>query len=81
MAKLRVKEVAESKGFTAARLARRADLAYGTVKTIWDDPDRDVTIGTLAKIAAVLGVSVKDLIVNGESGESPGNSRPILFAT
>lgn len=66
MAKLRVREVAEAQGVNISQLSRRADLNYRTVHRIWNEPDYDASLSTLNKIAAVLDVSVKDLIENGE---------------
>lgn len=83
MARLKIREIAEAQGMTAARLARRADLAYGTVKALWDDPDHDVALSTLTKIAGALGVQVIDLIQNGPKGEpeaEAGNSLPVRLA-
>ncbi len=62
MARVRIREIAESKGLDVAKLSRRSDLAYGTVWQLWNDPDRDVSIKTLSKIADALGVRVTDLI-------------------
>ncbi len=62
MARVRIREIAESKGLDVAKLSRRSDLAYGTVWQLWNDPDRDVSIKTLGKIADALGVRVTDLI-------------------
>ncbi len=62
MARTKIREIAESKNLNASSLSRRADLAYGTVWQIWNDPTRDVSLRTLEKIAAALGVSVADLI-------------------
>lgn len=62
MARLKVKQMAEERGWTAARLARRADLSYQTVANLWKNPEKDVSLSTLGKIAAVLGVQVPELI-------------------
>jgi DNA-binding Xre family transcriptional regulator len=59
--KLRVKEVAEAKGFTQTKLSRQAELQYPTVHGLWTNPYRDASINTLAKIAHVLKVSISDL--------------------
>lgn len=62
MARLRIKEVALQRGIRdAAKLARRADVAYGTVKKLWDDPEGDTSLKTLEKIADALGVTVVEL--------------------
>ena len=62
MARVRIRELAEAKGLDVAKLSRRADLAYRTVWQLWNDPDRDVSIKTLSKIAEALGVRVTELI-------------------
>ncbi len=59
--KLRIKEVAESRGFTQTKLSRQAELQYPTVHGLWTNPYRDASINTLAKIAHVLKVPVSDL--------------------
>jgi DNA-binding Xre family transcriptional regulator len=62
MARTKIREIAESKNFNASSLSRRADLAYGTVHQLWNDPSRDVSLRTLEKLATALGVTVVDLI-------------------
>ncbi len=62
MTRLRIKEEAEAKGLDIAKLSRRADLAYRTVWQLWNEPERDVTVGTLKKLADALGIRVVDLI-------------------
>ncbi len=62
MTRVRIREIAEARGLDVAKLSRRADLAYRTVWQLWNDPDRDVSIKTLGKIADALGVPVTDLI-------------------
>ena len=43
-------------------LSRMADLNYNTVRAIWDDETRDVTVSTLEKIAKALKVEIAELI-------------------
>jgi transcriptional regulator with XRE-family HTH domain len=62
MARTKIREVAERKNFNASNLSRKADLAYGTVWQIWNDPQRDVSLRTLEKLATALGVPVTALI-------------------
>lgn len=62
MQRLRVKEVAQSKNITMARLSRLADVNPRTVEAIYKDPYRDVAYSTLAKLARALDVDVADLI-------------------
>jgi DNA-binding Xre family transcriptional regulator len=71
MVRLRVKEVAEAKGYNQSSLARDAQIGFTTVKRLFRDPYTEVTIGTLSKIADALHVSIHDLIeeVDGEPTE------------
>ena len=62
MRRLRVKEVAQARGFTIARLERTAGIDIKTVRSIWHNPRHNASFDTLEKIAAALGVSVTTLI-------------------
>jgi DNA-binding Xre family transcriptional regulator len=62
MVRLKVKQVAKEKGFSMGRLSRMSDVAYNTIKRIYDDPDYSPTVNTLAKIATTLGVSIAELV-------------------
>jgi DNA-binding Xre family transcriptional regulator len=62
MVRLKVKEVAENKGFNMSSLARRADIAFTTVKKIFRDPYAEVSTYTLDKLAKALEVDVRELI-------------------
>jgi transcriptional regulator with XRE-family HTH domain len=66
MARYRVKELAEAQGLDAAKLARRADLAYGTVAGLWNDKTQRPDYDSLEAIARELGVAVRDLFSEGE---------------
>jgi len=70
MTRLRIKEEAEAKGLDIAKLSRRADLAYRTVWQLWNEPERDVTVGTLKKLADALGIRVVDLIEDEPTEEA-----------
>ena len=59
--KLKIKEVAESKGFSQTMLSRKAELQYPTVHGLWTNPERDASIHTLVKVAQALGVRVEEL--------------------
>ncbi len=61
MIKLRVKEVAMSKGYNMSSLSRATDISFTTIKRIWTKPYSGVNINTLSKIAKVLNVSISDL--------------------
>ena len=69
--KLRVKEVAESLGWNAARLARKADISNTAMYGIWNDTTDDPGIRTLEKIARALGVKVSDLMLENGDGVGP----------
>lgn len=64
MARLRVREVAQSQKMSMAKLSRKADLSIVTIRRIWRNPEYDVSLSTLQKIADALGVSVHELIDN-----------------
>src|SRR5258708_31544206 len=62
MLRLRVKEEAQARGFTIARLERTAGIDIKTVRAIWHNPRHNASFETLEKIAAAIGVPVTDLI-------------------
>jgi DNA-binding Xre family transcriptional regulator len=62
MIRLRIKEVAEARGFNMSSLSRRSDISFSTIKRMWRDPYKSVGTEMLGKIACALGVSVHDLI-------------------
>ena len=66
MTHTRLQSLAVARGYDIAKLARRADLGYRTVFDLWHNPKRDVTLGTLDKLAAALGVTVAELITEGQ---------------
>lgn len=59
--RLRVAEIIKERGITMAKLSRMSDLALNTVIAACKEPERDVSIHTLIKIATALDVSVTDL--------------------
>lgn len=61
MLRLRVKEVAQEKGYSMNSLSRATDISFNTIKRLWKNPHTGVTVETLAKIARVLGVSINEL--------------------
>lgn len=60
--RVKIKEVAESKGISLTRLSQRSEIAYNTVRRLWRHPDTDVGLYTLQRLADVLGVDVSALI-------------------
>ena len=61
MLRLRVKEVAVSKGYNMSSLSRATDISFNTIKRLWTKPYSGVNVNTLNKIAKVLGVALSDL--------------------
>ena len=62
MVRLRVKEVAESKGYNMSTLSRAADVPFISIKRVWRNPYYEIKLATLGKIARALGVSTSELI-------------------
>ena len=60
--RLRVKEIAKSKGLSMARLSRVADINLKTLRAMYHDPYRDVAYSTLYKLASILEVPITDLV-------------------
>ncbi len=61
MYRLRVKEIAESKGISRTKLARLTEMQYESINGMWNNPQRDVSLSTLLKLAHALQVAVSDL--------------------
>jgi DNA-binding Xre family transcriptional regulator len=59
----RIREVAESKGFSRTKLSRRAEINYKTVNELWNDEYRVIDTRVLDRIAKALKVPIGDLIV------------------
>ena len=66
MALTRLREVADRKGMSRNKLSRIADVSLPVVREMFRDPDYDVKLSTLRKLAAALGVSICELIVEQE---------------
>lgn len=58
-------------GISTAKLARRAKVSPRTIQRLLHEPDRDVYVRTIASLAAVLLIDIKDLFepLPPESGE------------
>jgi DNA-binding Xre family transcriptional regulator len=61
MIRLKIREIAEAKKINMSKLSRMADLNYNTIRAIWDNDQKDVTVSTLEKIAKALKVEVSEL--------------------
>ena len=62
MIRLKIREVAQQKGFSMSRLSRESNMAYKTIQTIWRDPYHGLNTITLNKIAQALEVPTSELI-------------------
>ncbi len=62
MTHLKVKEIAESKGYNMSSLSRATNISFNTIKRLWQKPYEGVNVQTLSKIALVLGVTIGDLV-------------------
>lgn len=62
MVRLKVREIAESKGINMSKLSRIADVSYNTTQALFHNPQHDVSIYILERIAKALNVKICDLI-------------------
>ena len=62
MLRLKIKEIAESKGINQGQLSRLSDVGYSTIRRIFDDPYYSVNFSTLEKIAKALEVPATELL-------------------
>jgi DNA-binding Xre family transcriptional regulator len=62
MIRLKIREVATEKKISMRKLSKSADIAYNTLRTIYRDPYRQITTGTLDRLAKALGVDASELI-------------------
>ena len=61
-ARFRVRELLEKADLTQSELARRAEVSFATVNRLCTNATNQVSLETLDKIAAVLGVEPGDLL-------------------
>lgn len=71
MARLRIREIAQAKGFSMGLLSRKSNVTPAVIRKLWYDPHYDISFKTLEKIAAALEVPVGELIENGDGSSSP----------
>jgi transcriptional regulator with XRE-family HTH domain len=60
--RLRVKEIAQTRGMGIAKLSRLADISYKTIQKIWRNPYHDASLSTINRIAKVLDVPATELL-------------------
>jgi transcriptional regulator with XRE-family HTH domain len=75
--RLRVREIAESQGYTASKLAKLTGLSRAIVYPIWRN-ETAPRLDTLTKIAAALGCKVSDLIEEDDTGQQKAGGTPAL---
>lgn len=61
MIRLRIKEIAESKGYSMGKVSRSSDVSLSTIRVAWKNPLYRIKVDTLQKIARGLGVTIGDL--------------------
>jgi DNA-binding Xre family transcriptional regulator len=59
--RLLIREICEDRKITRTWLSHHAEVQYDTISGIWKNPNRDVSIVTLLKIAHALNVDVSEL--------------------
>lgn len=62
MFRLKIKEVAERKGLSQRQLFLRSGVDIRTVRNIFRDPQTNITVETLARLAYVLNCDISLLI-------------------
>lgn len=71
MARYQIKEVAKQQGYTLRRLADEAKLSEARLRAIANNRVSDVTVGTLERVAAQLGIPLKDVFERASLDEVP----------
>ncbi len=85
MTRLRLKELAEARGLNISQLQRQSGLEMGMVRRYWYNegtrgPLHEVNLIALTKLAQVLGVHPRELIVSGSEEELEEMFSPVLAA-
>jgi len=62
MFRLKIKEEAEKRNLSMAKLSRMADVSYNTMQALFRHPDHDVSLYILYRIARALELSICELI-------------------
>ncbi len=62
MVRLKVKEIAEAKGFNMSSLSRKSDVSFNTVRRLWKDPYHETSTVILEKLARALHVDITNLL-------------------
>jgi transcriptional regulator with XRE-family HTH domain len=70
MLKLRVKEIAEAKGFNQSQLQIKAGVNMGVIRRYWYNETSAVQFEALEKIARALGVKPEELLTSEEEKQA-----------
>ena len=62
MFRLKIKEEAEKRNLSMAKLSRISDVSYNTMQALFKHPQHDVSLYILDRIAQALDISICDLI-------------------
>lgn len=71
MARLIIKEVAESKGLNRSQLQIKAGVTLPMLNRYWNNDTDSVHLASMDKIAKALGVQVRDLFAAEEPEREP----------
>ena len=71
MIRLLISDAAKEKGISMRKLAKEAGIAYNTLRLIYRNPYRDISLHTLDRIAKVLAVPPGQLIESVPDDEPP----------
>ena len=63
MVKIRLKEILEEKKISQGKLSRMSDVSMNTIQMLYHNPNQDVLLSTLVKIAKALEVNLWDLVI------------------
>lgn len=73
MAKFRVKELSQAKGWTQEMLSHESGVTISTVRRIWQNKGaEEPRASTLGALARALGVRIEDLYSQSDAPESEG---------
>ncbi len=67
--RVKVREVAEEKGYNITTLAAAADLNYITIQRLWYEQVKRIDLETLEKVATALNISALDLLYEDKESE------------
>jgi Cro/C1-type HTH DNA-binding domain len=70
--RLRVREVAETRGIDLAGLVLATGLPHSKVQELWNHPTHDQDIATMVVIARALGATLDELVEYCNEGGLPG---------